>query len=91
MRFSTATVLGLAASATAAVLPRSQLGSWTVSVSESSYANGYKTRSATAVYTSDSYPEGITSTCSFVANPVATETDTCDEGFTYTYDGTSEC
>lgn len=43
------------------------------------------------MYTSDSYPEGITSTCSFVANPVATETDKCDEGFTYTYDGTSEC
>lgn len=94
MRFSTATVLGLAASATAAVLPRSQLGSWTISISKSAYANGYQTQTATAVYTSDSYPEGITSTCSYVYNPTVTEgekeTKRCDEGFTYSFGGECE-
>lgn len=94
MRFSTATILGLAATATAAVLPRSQLGSWAVSVSKSAYANGYQSQTATAVYTSDSYPEGITSTCSYVYNPQVTEgekeTNVCDEGFSYSFDGQSK-
>lgn len=95
MHFSNIFTLGFAASACAAVLPRSQLGSWTVSVSKSAYTNGYQSQTATAIYTSDSYPEGITSTCSYVYNPTVEnpeekETNTCDEGFTYDFDGQSE-
>ncbi|KAF9695280.1 hypothetical protein EKO04_007009 [Ascochyta lentis] len=92
MRLTTTTLLSLAATSTAAVLPRSQLGSWTLSVSKSAYANGYNSQTATAIYTSDSYPDGITSTCKYVYNPAVAEgepkeTDTCDEGFSYSFDG----
>lgn len=92
MRYTTA-LLALAASASAAVLPRSQLGSWDVKVAKSAYANGYQTETATAVYTSDSYPEGVSKKCTFVSDPrVAGEKAglTCDEGFTYSFDGQSE-
>ncbi|KAF1933492.1 uncharacterized protein M421DRAFT_894 [Didymella exigua CBS 183.55] len=93
MRFSTAAILPLAALASAAVLPRSQLGSWAVSVSKSAFANGFQSETATAVYTSDSYPAGITSSCSYEYDPTVTEGDkgttTCTEGFTYSYDGTT--
>jgi hypothetical protein len=91
MRFSTATVLGLAASTFAAVLPRSELGSWAVSFSKASFANGLKSEDVTAVYTSDSYPEGITSKCTYTYTPWETpeESNSCDEGFTYSFDGQS--
>lgn len=92
MRFTTA-LLSLAATASAAVLPRSQLGSWDVSVSKSAYANGYNSQTVTAVYTSDSYPEGVNKKCEYVFNPAAEgekETSSCDEGFWYEYDGASK-
>lgn len=94
MRFSTAMIIPLAALASAAVLPRSELGSWAVSISKSAYANGYQSMTATAVYTSDAYPESISSTCNYVYNPSAAadskETNVCSEGFEYSFDGTSK-
>lgn len=92
MRFSTA-LFALAATATASVLPRSELGSWDVSVYKATSASGYQSQTVTAVYTSDSYPEGVTSVCKYVNNPRAEgdkETSECDEGFSYEYDGQSE-
>jgi hypothetical protein len=91
MRFSAATIFGLAASATAAVLPRSQLGSWDVSVLKTAAANGYNSQSVTAVYTSDETTEPITKKCSYAYNPTVEpkESNSCDEGFSATYDGTS--
>ena len=87
-------LLAASASASATVLPRSQLGSWALSVSKSAYANGYQSETATGVYTSDSYPDGISSGCSYVYNPAASEgekeTRRCDEGFSYAFDGQSK-
>lgn len=84
--------LGLATSSLAAVLPRSQYGSWDVSVSKSAYANGRKSETVTAVFTSDAYPEGLTSTCKYELSPPAAETSSCDnESFSYAYDGSSKC
>ena len=93
MRFQSVSVLGLATSSLAAVLPRSATGSWDVTVSKSAYANGYQTQNVVANYTSDSYPEGIVSSCSYVFNPTSTpqETSGCDnDAFSYEYDGQSK-
>ncbi|KAH7357419.1 hypothetical protein BKA66DRAFT_245416 [Pyrenochaeta sp. MPI-SDFR-AT-0127] len=82
--------LGLATSSLAAVLPRSQYGSWDVSVTKSAFANGFQSQTVSAVFTSDSYPEGVTSTCSWVNNPAndPSETSSCDNAsFSYEYDG----
>ncbi|KAH6625207.1 hypothetical protein C7974DRAFT_413739 [Boeremia exigua] len=89
MHFSTALLLALTASASAAVLPRSQLGSWEFSLYRSAYASGYQSTIATAVYTSESYPEGLRKECTHILNPFAEpiQTDKCDEGFSYSYDG----
>lgn len=90
MYFSTLTLLGLATTSLASVLPRSQYGSWAVSVSKSAYANGYQSQTVTANFTSTSYPSGIVSTCQWERNPANTpaETSSCDnEAFSYTYDG----
>ena len=96
MHFPTTTIttlLALAATASAAVLPRSDLGSWAITISKSAFANGHQSQTASAVYTSDAYPEGIARTCSYVYNPAVTEgekeTSTCDDGFGYSFDGQS--
>ncbi|CAO2649623.1 Nn.00g070080.m01.CDS01 [Neocucurbitaria sp. VM-36] len=90
MHFSTLTVLGLATTSLASVLPRSQYGSWSVSVSKSAYANGFQSQTVSANFTSTSYPSGIISTCKYENNPTKTpaESSSCDnEAFEYTYDG----
>lgn len=92
MRVSTS-LLALAATASAAVLPRSELGSWDITVVKSTSASGYQSQTATAVYTSDSYPEGVTKECKYEYNPRAEgekETNECDDGFSYEFDGQSE-
>lgn len=88
MLFTALSILGLSALSSAAAVPRSTYGSWDVTIVQSSYANGYRSQEATAVYTSDSYPDGITSKCKYEYNPAATPntTDSCDQGFSYTYD-----
>lgn len=95
MLFTALSILGLSALSSAAAVPRSTYGSWDVTIVQSSYANGYRSQEATAVYTSDSYPDGITSKCKYEYNPAATPntTDSCDQGFSYTYDSynSSKC
>ncbi|KAF1976909.1 hypothetical protein BU23DRAFT_15124 [Bimuria novae-zelandiae CBS 107.79] len=89
MHFASLAVLGLAALSSAAAVPRSALGSWYVSIKQESAAIGWRRNQATAVYTSDSYPEGITSTCVYELLPGRDplETQSCDGGFSYMYDG----
>jgi hypothetical protein len=58
MRFSAA-ILALAASASAAVLPRANGGSWKFSVTELEDKRFY----TTAVLTTEAYPEGLKSSC----------------------------
>lgn len=80
-------------SSLALVLPRSQYGSWAVSVSKSAYANGYQSQTVSANFTSDAYPTGIVSTCKYVYNPMAEphESSGCDnEAFSYEYDSQSK-
>lgn len=86
-------VLALSALSTAAVLPRSDLGSWNVTIVKSAYANGYRSEVSTAVYTSESYPEGVSAECRYVLNPAVrpAESSSCDEGFSVEYDGKSKC
>lgn len=86
-------ILTLSASSLAAVVPRSQYGAWDVAVSKSAYANGFKSQTVSAIFTSDSYPEGIKSTCKYVYNPASEpkESSECDnEAFSYQYDGQSK-
>ncbi|KAJ4341556.1 hypothetical protein N0V95_007174 [Ascochyta clinopodiicola] len=88
----TTTLLPLAASTSAILLPRSDLGSWSLSVSKSAYANGYSQQTATANYTSTTYPAGISRACKYEYNPTVPagedrEADECDAGFTYSFDG----
>ncbi|PSN61189.1 hypothetical protein BS50DRAFT_625467 [Corynespora cassiicola Philippines] len=95
MRFTFAAVSTLIAAASAAAVPRSDMGSWAVSVVKNSAANGYKSEDITAVYTNSELPEAITSTCSFknlTPEGVFQESKVCDpESFDYTlsYEGTS--
>jgi hypothetical protein len=64
MQFTTV-VLALAASASAAVLPRSPLGSWSVSLEQ---LNSNGALYTDAVYKSDAYPEGLATHCVFDAS-----------------------
>ena len=94
MHFSSVALLSLATTTSlASVLPRSQKGSWAVSVTKSAFANGYQSQTVVANYTSKSYPSGIVSTCNYAYNPANTpaETSSCDnEAFSYEYDGASK-
>lgn len=81
MRFSAATLLALAASATAAVIPRSQYGQFKTSVTVLNDGRQF----VSATYTSDSYPDGLRSSC--VLNSGA---DGCDRAaFKSEWDGES--
>jgi hypothetical protein len=53
------TILALAATSSAAVLPRSPLGSWHVEVTVNPNHSVY----LTAKYTSDAYPDGLRNAC----------------------------
>jgi hypothetical protein len=87
MQFSTA-LLAFAASASAAVLPRtSTYGSWSVAMN----VNTEHTIYISATFTSDAYPDGLRNAC--VENPFATPpvVKRCDHlAFTYSYDGQSK-
>ncbi|KAH8724156.1 hypothetical protein GQ44DRAFT_709239 [Phaeosphaeriaceae sp. PMI808] len=85
MRFSATTLLALTASASAAVLPRSQYGSWDVVLEEKSSGEQYMD----ATFTSDAYPNGLRSAC--ISNPTATPAYfRCNRAaITYSYDGTT--
>lgn len=82
MQFAT-TILALAAVSSAAVLPRSPLGSWYAQVTVSPDHSVY----LTAKYTSDAYPDGLRNAC--VDNPFANPpVHRCDHvEFDFTYDG----
>jgi hypothetical protein len=86
MQFS-ATLLAFAASASAAVLPRtSPYGSWNVALEVNTEHNFF----ISATFTSDAYPDGLRNAC--VENPFATPpfAKRCDHlQFTYSYDGQS--
>jgi hypothetical protein len=88
MRFSTTSVLALAAGASAsAVIPRSPYGQWEVQVTVSEDRSTY----VTAFFTSDSYPEGLRNAC--VENPYADPPlpKRCDHAATtFDYDGESK-
>jgi hypothetical protein len=86
MQFTTV-VLALAASASAAVLPRSPLGSWSVSIEQLDSNGAFYTN---AVYKSDAYPEGLATHCVLDASetPVFNR---CDKlGVTADWDGKSK-
>jgi hypothetical protein len=86
MQFTTV-VLALAASASAAVIPRSPLGSWKVSLEQ---LNSNGALYTDAVYTSDAYPEGLATHC--VLNTSETPVfNRCDQlGVTADWDGKSK-
>lgn len=92
MLFQSTLFLAIAASASAAVVPRSANGEWFVTFTRSAYASGYTSEVAVGNYTSDSYPEGIVSQCDREYNPAATpkEVITCNNGFSATWDGESK-
>jgi hypothetical protein len=79
-----ATVLALAATSSAAVLPRSEHGSWAAQVTVSPDHSIY----VTALFTSDAYPEGLMNAC--VENPFSNPPvpHRCDHAeFDFSYDG----
>jgi hypothetical protein len=83
MQFIT-TILALAATSSAAVLPRSEQGSWFAQVTVSPDHSVY----VTAKFTSPSYPDGLRNAC--VENPFADPPveKRCDHlEFNYVYDG----
>ncbi|KAF2715063.1 hypothetical protein K504DRAFT_457236 [Pleomassaria siparia CBS 279.74] len=87
MRFSILSFIGLTS---AAVLPRGTTpGSWNVTLTVSSAANGYNARELTAIYSSpDTAP--VTTTCTYTYIPTQATVDTCtDASFKYTYSGTT--
>jgi hypothetical protein len=87
MRFSTASIIALAAGASATVIPRSPYGQWYVEVTVSPDHSNY----VTAKFTSDSYPDGLRNAC--VDNPFSDPPvpKRCDHAeTTYSYDGQSK-
>ena len=82
MQFIT-TILALAATSSAAVLPRSPLGSWSVEVTVSPDHSVY----VTAKYVSDAYPDGLRNAC--IDNPFENPPyHRCDHAeFDFVYDG----
>ena len=87
MRFSAASLLALAASATAAVLPRSDLGSFDTSIVILE-GNTPKTFFLNTKYTSEAYPDGLRASCVFNSPGVA---DRCDHTYaSASYDGYSK-
>jgi hypothetical protein len=90
MRFSAASLLALAASATAAVLPRSDLGSFdtTVTILE---GNTPKEFFLSTKYTSEAYPDGLRASCVFNAPGWPAGESRCDHTYaSATYDGYSK-
>jgi hypothetical protein len=86
MQFTTV-VLALAASASAAVLPRTALGSWKVSLEQLNSNGAFYTD---AVYTSDAYPEGLVTHCILNASETPVFNG-CDKlGVTADWDGKSK-
>ncbi|KAF2847325.1 hypothetical protein T440DRAFT_471212 [Plenodomus tracheiphilus IPT5] len=89
------TTLFLAASAAVlSVAAPADMGQWDVIVTEQWSAIGYKAVQVNANFTSPSYPgaEGLTSSCSkkhipATTNTPAVNTDDCDPGFSYTWEG----
>ena len=93
MHFTTA-LFALAASAASA--SASDMGAWNVTLTRSSFANGYSSQSLNAIYVSDSYPSpGIITNCKSEHNPAADPVDSssCEpvaNGFSYEFDGASK-
>ncbi|KAF2112006.1 hypothetical protein BDV96DRAFT_649370 [Lophiotrema nucula] len=86
MRFTTTSILTLAALATAKPTKKVSYGSWDVTATIDSAANGYKSRDILATYSNSSPNSTITVHCSYSYLPGVppTETDTCDDaGFSY--------
>jgi hypothetical protein len=86
MQFTTA-ILALAASASAAVIPRANGDSWTVSLSQLDSNGAFYT---TAVLHSEAYPEGLKSSCVLDASTTPVY-NRCDRAaFTADWDGKSK-
>jgi hypothetical protein len=97
MQYTTPLLFALAASASATTLPRSSdMGSWNVTLTKSSYANGYTSQSVNAIFVSESYHSpGLITNCKTEYNPNAEpkESSSCEpsaNGFSYEYDGASK-
>ena len=93
MQFTLSTaILALAATTTASMAPRSEMGSWSIVVTKSAYANGFQSQTIAGNFSSPSYPDGIVSTCSVVRDPAVSleEQKTCDDAFSAEYDGQSK-
>lgn len=92
MRFALLPLVTLASAA--AVQRAADYGSWAVTLSISSAANGFQSRDLTAVYTSADLAAPVTVTCAYKNIPGdggATVTDECsDASFSYYYFGDSE-
>jgi hypothetical protein len=92
MRFTIAAPIAALAASVAA----SELGSWNVTLTKSSFVNGYQSESVNAIFVSDSYlSPGLITECKTVHDPNATPKDSssCEpaaNGFSYEYDGTSK-
>jgi hypothetical protein len=82
--------------ALAAIASASDMGSWNVTLTKSSFANGYSSQSVNAIFVSDSYPSpGLITNCKSEHNPTAdpVESSSCEpaeNGFSYEYDGASK-
>jgi hypothetical protein len=92
MRFSVLSFIGLA-SAAAVTRQAADYGSWAVTLSISSAANGFQSRDLTAVYSSADLAEPVTVTCAYknVPGDASQNVDGCDDAsFSYYYFGASK-
>jgi hypothetical protein len=92
MRFSLLSFIGLT-SAAAVTSQAADYGSWAVTLSISSAANGFQSRDLTAVYSSTDLAEPVTVTCAYknVPGDASQNTDGCDDAsFSYYYFGSSK-
>lgn len=92
MRFSVLSFIGLA-SAAAVTRQAADYGSWAVTLSINSAANGFQSRDLTAVYSSADLAEPVTVTCAYknVPGDASQNVDGCDDAsFSYYYFGSSK-
>ncbi|KAF4831324.1 hypothetical protein CGCTS75_v005328 [Colletotrichum tropicale] len=89
MRFTITSVLALAATSTAAVLPRADYGYWDFTGSASYPVSGYNSYRVDATYHNSELEAPIEVSCSYLYNPqTKTETASCsDPSFTYDFGG----
>jgi hypothetical protein len=86
MRFTVATVISMAAAATATVIPRADYGGWNVTLSHTGGNDKQRTETVSGVYANSAFADNIPVNCHYqgMLNGEIIDKTTCDpESFSY--------